>query len=83
LINAGLDLGYIGLGLWMQERGQRPGIDNAARLRGWGNAILVQGGFLLAYDLVAFVAHARHWDRQRDGLYHHLQFNGNSLTYRF
>ncbi len=83
LINTGLDLGYMGLGLWMQERGLRTGAEDGARLRGFGNAILVQGAFLFAYDLVAYVAHSLHWSRKRDGLYRLLQFNGTSLSYRF
>lgn len=83
LINTGLDLGYMGLGLWMQERGLRTAGEDSARLRGFGNAILVQGAFLFAYDLVAYVAHSLHWSRKRDGLYRQLQFNGTSLSYRF
>lgn len=83
LINTGLDLGYMGLGLWMQERGLRTAGEDGARLRGFGNAILVQGAFLFAYDLVAYVAHSLHWSRKRDGLYRQLQFNGTSLSYRF
>lgn len=59
LINTGLDLGYMGLGLWMQERGLRTGGADGARLRGFGNAVIVQGAFLLAYDLMAYVAHSR------------------------
>lgn len=83
LLNTGLDLGYMGLGLWMQERGLRTTGEDGARLRGFGNAILVQGAFLFAYDLVAYVAHSLHWSRKRDGLYKQLQFNGTSLSYRF
>lgn len=83
LINTGVDLGYMGLGLWMQERGLRTTGEDGARLRGFGNAILVQGAFLFAYDLVAYMAHSLHWTRKRDGLYRQLQFNGTSLSYRF
>jgi hypothetical protein len=83
LINTGLDLGYMGLGLWMQERGLRTAGDDGARLWGFGNAVLVQGAFLFAYDLVAYVAHSLHWQRKRDGLLRQLQFNGTSLSLRF
>ncbi|WP_232822401.1 DUF6992 family protein [Thermus sediminis] len=44
LLNAGLDLGYLALGLFLLSRRE-------ARLRGFGAAILVQGGFLLLFDL--------------------------------
>jgi hypothetical protein len=83
LINTGLDLGYMGLGLWMQERGLRTAGEDGARLRGFGNAVLVQGAFLFAYDLVAYVAQSLHWQRKRDGLLRQLQFNGTSLSLRF
>lgn len=83
LINTGLDLGYMGLGLWMQERGLRTAGEDGARLRGFGNAVLVQGAFLFAYDLVAYVAHSLHWQCKRDGLLRQLQFNGTSLSLRF
>lgn len=83
LLNTGLDLGYMGLGLWMQERGLRAADEDGTRLRGFGNAILVQGAFLFTYDLVAWVAHRRHWAQKRDGLYRQLQFNGTSLSYTF
>mgnify|MGYP006163781575 CR=1 FL=1 len=46
-------------------------------------AEIVQGAFLFAYDLVAYMAHSLHWTRKRDGLYRQLQFNGTSLSYRF
>jgi hypothetical protein len=44
LLNAGLDLGYLALGLLLFSRRQ-------AHLRGFGAAILVQGGFLFLFDL--------------------------------
>lgn len=83
LVNTGLDLGYLGLGLWMQERGHAMEGEGGARMRGFGNALLVQGAFLFAYDLVAWVAHTRHWNRKRELLYKQLQFNGTSLSYQF
>ena len=44
LLNAGLDLGYLALGLLLFSRRQ-------THLRGFGAAILVQGVFLLLFDL--------------------------------
>ena len=46
-INAGLDVGYMAGGLLLRQRGlsqERP------ELVGWGDAILLQGGFLLVFD---------------------------------
>ena len=59
LFNAGLDVGYLMGGLYLRERARRPEA-NGERLTGFGNAILLQGGFLLVFDLVNyFVANGR------------------------
>ena len=46
-INAGLDVGYMAAGLWMSQRGQATG---NPQLTGWGQSVLLQGGFLFAFD---------------------------------
>jgi hypothetical protein len=59
LFNAGLDVGYLMGGLYLRERAKRPDADQD-QLRGYGNAILLQGGFLFVFDLVNyFVATGR------------------------
>lgn len=57
LFNAGLDLGYMALGGWMWDRGRRgAGLPNSGvgpeRLAGWGQALVLQGGFLFLFDVV-------------------------------
>jgi hypothetical protein len=56
LFNAGLDVGYMATGLWLSElnTGQW-----AEELPGWGNALILQGAFLFAFDLVLFAVHRR------------------------
>ncbi|MEM8585172.1 MAG: hypothetical protein AAGF87_12920 [Bacteroidota bacterium] len=62
LFNAGLDVGYILGGLYLQERSRRPDV-NSDRLRGFGKAIVLQGGFLMVFDLVNyFIANGRSGD---------------------
>ena len=59
LFNAGLDVGYMLGGMYLLERGRRPAADTD-RLRGYGKAVLLQGGFLFVFDLVNyFVASGR------------------------
>lgn len=53
-INAGLDVGYVATGAWLWERGVRLGDD---RLVGAGRSLVLQGGFLLAFDTVLSVLH--------------------------
>ena len=54
LFNTGLDVGYVLGGLYLTERAKRPD-ENSDRLKGFGNAIMLQGGFLFAFDLVNYV----------------------------
>ena len=59
LFNAGLDVGYVLGGIYLTERSRRPGAD-ADRLLGYGRSIVLQGGFLLVFDLANyFIAHGR------------------------
>ncbi|NJB87596.1 hypothetical protein GGR26_003380 [Lewinella marina] len=53
LFNAGLDVGYLAGGFYLLERARRPDVDRD-RLRGYGRSIILQGGFLLAFDLVNY-----------------------------
>ncbi len=56
LFNAGLDVGYVMAGVWMQERA-KTAATNAERWRGFGKSIIIQGAFLFAFDLGAYLYH--------------------------
>ena len=47
LINGGLDIAYIGTGLYLEHRGNSI---NSDQLRGYGSSIILQGAFLLLFD---------------------------------
>lgn len=51
LFNAGLDVGYMAFGAYLNERGQAR---RDERLVGFGNALLLQGSFLFAFDLLMY-----------------------------
>lgn len=56
LINGGLDFFYIGAGAVLRAIApQHP--SNRDLLKGFGNAIMVQGGFLLIFDLIQYFRH--------------------------
>jgi hypothetical protein len=59
LFNAGLDVGYMATGLFLIERSNNPARNNPERLKGFGQSLLLQGGFLFAFDLVNYWIHAR------------------------
>ena len=47
LVNGVLDLAYVGAGAWLWERGLRTA---DPRTQGYGQAVVVQGAFLLLFD---------------------------------
>jgi hypothetical protein len=60
LINSALDIGYFGIGLLMRNSGIR---NQNAKIQGYGGSIMLQGAFLLAYDLLQFGAHRKNGKR--------------------
>jgi hypothetical protein len=52
LFNAGLDVGYMAMGAYLWERGIRK---DSARQRGYGQSMILQGGFLFVFDIILYV----------------------------
>lgn len=52
LFNSGLDLAYVMSGLYLREFGRNR---NQDRMIGFGNSIMLQGGFLFVFDLVKYL----------------------------
>jgi len=53
LINGGLDLVYLGTGLYLKDRGDT---HNSEQLKGYGSSIIMQGAFLLLFDATMYSA---------------------------
>jgi len=60
LFNAGLDVAYLVTGAYFLEKSRNPTTDNPNRWRGYGQSLLLQGGFLLLFDGFQFATHHRH-----------------------
>lgn len=58
LFNAGLDVGYMLGGVYLIERSKNAE-NKPERLKGFGRSIILQGGFLFAFDIVNHILHAR------------------------
>ena len=84
LINAGLDVVYVGAGLLMNKTSDNQ--KNPEKFKGYGNSIMMQGGFLLLYDAVMYAIHRKH-GKQLKGMSDKLTLNAGpgavSLTYNF
>ncbi|MGK7394222.1 MAG: DUF6992 family protein [Candidatus Cyclobacteriaceae bacterium M3_2C_046] len=57
LINAGLDVAYITGGFYLKERADNSS-SNQDRLKGYGRALMLQGSFLLVFDLALYFIHS-------------------------
>ena len=68
LLNAGLDIAYIATGFYLKERSKNA--SSSERLRGYGNSLLLQGGFLLLFDISLFFIHQ---NNANINLYPHLE----------
>lgn len=81
LLNAGLDIAYISIGLYLKERAKNS--SNSDRLTGYGNSLLLQGGFLLLFDAALYFVHQ---SNASVNLYPHLESfmqGGAGLTINF
>lgn len=56
LFNAGLDLAYIATGFYLTERAKNE-TANYSKLKGYGNSVIMQGAFLLIFDLSMVLIH--------------------------
>ncbi len=84
LINAGLDVVYVGSGLLMNKISNNQ--KNPEKFKGYGNSIMLQGGFLLVYDAVLYAIHKNH-GKLLKGVAEKVSLNAGpgaiSLTYNF
>jgi hypothetical protein len=83
LLNTGLDLAYITTGFYLKERGTNLSSDPAT---GYGNTLVLQGMFLLVFDLVQYGNHRRNGkilEKEASQLQIIPTSTGVGLVYRF
>ena len=78
LFNAGLDVGYMALGAFLWERGLRK---ESSRLKGYGQSLILQGGFLFSFDLVLYFLN-RSQSGQLNEILNNVQFTGTALSFQ-
>lgn len=77
LLNTGLDVGYVLGGAYLIEKSKNTS-DNPERLKGFGRSIILQGGFLFAFDLATYLVHAQH-NKDIPKLLEGLSFTGDRV----
>ncbi|NOQ74101.1 MAG: hypothetical protein GQ574_18990 [Crocinitomix sp.] len=83
LFNSALDVFYMTGGFYLKQRALLD-VDNYHRYRGWGNSLIMQGGFLLFFDAAGVILHSIHRKNKLDGFWDKVQLsdNGAGLKYR-
>jgi hypothetical protein len=77
LVNGGLDLVYIGAGLYLNHRGN---INNSDQSKGYGKAIVLQGAFLLLFDATMYTSEKRAGNKLRNFLMRNpITFDGEKV----
>jgi len=61
LFNSGLDVGYIMTGFYLKEKAKNS-LKHYDRLKGYGNSLVLQGGFLFLFDVAVYFIQAGNHD---------------------
>lgn len=84
LLNAGLDVLYVGGGILMKATSNNQKVPE--RFEGYGNSIMLQGGFLLLFDAINYAIHRKH-GKLLNGAVDKVSLNAGpgsiSLAYQF
>jgi hypothetical protein len=78
LFNAGLDVGYMAAGAYVIERSKST-LKNPEQIKGFGQAIIVNGAFLFVFDLANYFIQSG----QNDKIKLLLTGNGMGLSFHF
>jgi len=80
--NVALNGSYILGGAWLKER-SKSSSKNPERLKGYGNSLMLQGSFLLVYDLIHVLIQQSQSSEKINEFLGHVQFTGNGMAFRF
>jgi hypothetical protein len=79
LLNTGLDVVYISSGFLLRNSAQL-NLSERERFKGFGNALILQGGFLFIFDLTAYAIHKCHANKFLNKL--EMSSNGLGFTWK-
>ncbi|MFT5823320.1 MAG: hypothetical protein ACI8ZM_004581 [Crocinitomix sp.] len=82
LFNSALDLLYVSGGFYLKQRALLDA-DNYHRYRGWGNSLVMQGGFLFAFDLAAALLHSKHRKDKLEGFWDKVEISDNAVGLKY
>ncbi|MFK7787160.1 MAG: hypothetical protein AB8B56_18710 [Crocinitomicaceae bacterium] len=78
LINSGLDIGYVSAGLLLRSAAKN-NLEKQDQFNGFGNGLILQGGFLLVFDLTAYFIHNKHRKKSLNPLMKNIELSDNGF----
>ncbi|MDG1334123.1 MAG: hypothetical protein P8P74_17455 [Crocinitomicaceae bacterium] len=78
LINSGLDIAYISSGLLLRSAANT-NLEKQDQFNGFGNGLILQGGFLLVFDMTAYFIHNRHRKKSLNPLIKNIELSNNGI----
>ena len=78
LINSGLDIAYMAGGLLLRSSA-KTNSSKQHQFNGYGNSLLLQGGFLFLFDLTAYIIHNNHSKKSLDKLMNSVQISTSGI----
>jgi hypothetical protein len=78
LINTGLDIGYMAGGLLLRSAA-KTNSDKQVQFNGYGSSLLLQGGFLFVFDLLAYSIHNRHSKKSLEPIMNKIELSSSGL----
>lgn len=82
LVNAGIDVGYVMTGFFLREK-SKTALKRNDLLKGYGNSLLLQGGFLLLFDSIFYVVQLNHGNQGLSPLLERLQVMPGGVSFVF
>jgi len=82
LFNGALDIAYMTSGMLLREMAQNDP-SRAEIFNGFGNGLLLQGGFLFVFDLAAYGIHKIHANRKLSPLFDKMELSQSGIGIRY
>ena len=79
LVNTGLDVAYLMTGVYLLEKSKNS-TDSQNKLKGYGQSVILQGGFLLLFDGIMYGVHRSHL-KKGSAIFENLTFTGSQVGF--
>ena len=82
LMNAGIDIAYISSGLILNSESKYHK-DKSPLLKGFGHSLILQGSFLLIFDLVSYGIHNKNYKKNLAPILKKIDLSDNGIGIKF